>query len=116
MAGIHGTTVTLFEQVQTGTDGFGAPIYTETPVQVEDVLIGEPSTDEITTSTAMYGKKIVCMLGIPKGDTHDWIDKKVQWTSCGQTFTVQTFGFPITGIEANIPLRWHMKMRCEAYG
>jgi hypothetical protein len=116
MAGIHGTTVTLFEQKQTGVDAFGAPIYTETPIQVRDVLIGEPTVDEITTSTAMYGKKIVCMLGIPKGDKHNWVNKKVSWTSCGQTFTVQTFGFPITGIEANIPLRWHMKVRCEAYG
>lgn len=117
MAGIQGRTVTLFEQIQTGTDDFGAPIYTEKPVQVKDVLIGEPSTDEITTSTAMYGKRMVCMLGIPKGDRHDWINKKVEWTDAyGHTFTVQTFGFPITGIEANIPLRWHMKVRCEAYG
>lgn len=116
MAGIQGTTVTLYKQTQTGTDDFGMPVYAETPVQVKDVLIGEPTVDEINTSTAMYGKKLVCMLGIPKGDTNDWTDKKVSWTSCGRTVTVQTFGFPITGIEANIPLRWHMKVRCEAYG
>lgn len=115
--GIHGTAVTLFETTQTGTDEFGAPIYEETPVTVEDVLISEPSSDDIATSTSMYGKVISCVLGIPKGDMHDWTDKKVSWTDAyGQTFTMKTFGFPVTGIEDNIPLRWHKKVRCEAYG
>lgn len=91
----------------------------EVPVEVDNVLVGEPSTDDITTSTQMFGKTIQYMLGIPKGDTHDWVNKKVSWTdSYGIEHTVMTFGFPITGIEANIPaqLPWHMKVRCEAYG
>lgn len=114
---LHGVTVTLYEKTQTGTDDFGMPIYSEIPVEVDDVLIGEPSTDDITTSTSMYGKVISNMIAIPKGDTHNWTDSKVEWTDAyGQTFTVKTFGFPITGIEANIPLRWHKKVRCEAYG
>ena len=114
---LHGVTVTLYEKTQTGTDGFGKPIYSETPVEVDDVLIGEPSTDDITTSTSMDGKEISYMLAIPKGDTHNWTDSKVEWTDAyGKTFTAKTFGFPITGIEANIPLRWHKKVRCEAYG
>lgn len=119
MARIKGITVILYEQTITGYDDFGAPIYEETPESVDNVLVGEPSTDDITTSTQLYGKKIEYMLGIPKGDTHDWTNKKVEWTdSYGITHTVMTFGFPITGIEANIPaqLPWHMKVRCEAYG
>lgn len=112
-----GTTMTLYEQTQTGTDAFGAPIYTETAETVENVLIGEPTSDDIITSTSLYGKQIRCMLGIPKGDTHDWQDKKVEWTDAyGNTHTLKTFGFPITGIEANIPTPWHMKVRCEEYG
>ena len=113
---IKGMTVTLYEQTQTGLDPFGVPVYTETPVQVENVLVGEPSTDDITTSTQLYGKVIRYMLGIPKGDTHDWTDKKVEWTDSYGTHTVKTFGFPITGVEANVPGPWHMKVRCEAYG
>ncbi len=114
---IKGTTVLLYEQTKTGEDPFGAPIYTEKAVSVPDVLIGEPSTDDITTSTQLYGKTIRFMLGIPKGDKHDWRDKKVAWMDAyGIRHTVKTFGFPITGIEANIPLRWHMKVRCEEYG
>lgn len=119
MARLQGTTVILYDEVQTGTDPFGAPIIEEVPIQIDNVLVGEPSTDDITTSTQMFGKVISYMLGIPKGDTHDWVNKKVSWTDAyGNTHTVKTFGFPITGIEANLPkqIPWHKKVRCEAYG
>lgn len=119
MARLSGISVILYEQTQVGTDSFGAPIYEDDPVEVENVLVAEPTTDDITSSTQLYGKTIRYMLGIPKGDTHDWKDKKVSWTDAdGNTQTVMTFGFPITGIEENIPpqLPWHMKVRCEAYG
>lgn len=113
---MRGTTVTLFETTQTGVDAFGVPQYAETPTDVADVLVGEPSTDDIATSTALYQKTIKYMLGIPKGDTHDWKDKKVSWTDAyGNTHVCRTFGIPITGVEANIPTRWHMKVRCEDY-
>ena len=118
MAIISGTTVTLIEATITGYDTFGAPIVGENPVEVDNVLIGQPETDEITTSVSLYGKQIIYMLGIPKGDTHNWVDKKVEWTDAyGIKHTFKTFGFPITGIEANLPkqMPWHMKVRCEAY-
>lgn len=121
-----GTTVTLYKQVpvyvdqqetQIQTDEFGVPVFTEVPITVEDVIVGEPTTEDITISTEMYQKTIRYMLGIPKGDTNDWMDKKVSWTDAyGVTHICKTFGFPITGIEANIPTRWHMKVRCEDYG
>jgi hypothetical protein len=114
---MYGTTVTLYEQVQAGADPFGAPIITEVPVTVENVLIGQPTADDVITSTSLYGKQIRAMLGIPKGDTHDWQDKVVEWTDAyGRIHKLKTFGFPITGIEANIPTPWHMKVRCEEYG
>ena len=119
MARLKGTTVILYKQVLIGYDDFGAPIYEEVPVQVDNVLVGEPSTDDITTSTSLFGKTIQYMLAIPKGDTNDWTNKKVSWTDAyGVVHTVKTFGFPITGIEAHLPpqIPWHMKVRCEAYG
>lgn len=113
---MKGLTVTIFNKVQTGTDPFGAPVVTEEAVSVDDVLVGEPSTDDITGAAQLYGKTIRYMLGIPKGDTHDWKDKKVSWIDAyGNQIVCRTFGMPITGIEANIPGRWHMKVRCEAY-
>lgn len=118
MARIKGITVTLYEESIVGYDSLNTPVYEEHPVEVENVLIGEPSTDDITTSTSLYGKKISYMLGIPKGDSHNWENKKVEWTDAyGKLHQCQTFGVPITGIEANLPTQipWHMKVRCEAY-
>ena len=112
---MKGTTVMLYETVDNGRDPFGAKEYVTKPTPVDDVLIGQPTTDDITTSTQMYGKVIRYMLGIPKGDTHDWMDKVVEWSDSYGVHRVKTFGFPVTGVEANIPTKWHMKVRCEAY-
>lgn len=109
---ITGTTVILYEKVQTGVDGFNHPIYTETPITVDNVLIGEPSSDDIADSVNLYGKKIVYMLGIPKGDSHNWEDSAVEFF--GERY--KTFGYTIQGIESNIPLSWHKKIRVERYG
>lgn len=118
MARIRGITVKLYEETVTGYNPFGEPIIDEDPTIVENVLISEPSTDDIATSTNLYGKTISAMLAIPKGDTHNWKDKKVEWTDAyGITHTYMTFGDLITGIEGNIPpaIPWHMKVRVEAY-
>jgi hypothetical protein len=109
---MKGTTIQLVVNTQSGTDPFGAPIYTEELVDVPDVLVGSPTTDDITDSLNLYGKKIEYMLGIPKGDTHNWTDAEVIiW---GNRY--RTFGYPITGEQANIPLRWGQNVRVERYG
>ena len=122
---MRGITITLYETApaidpvteKPAVDAFGVPVLTESAVNVDDVLVGEPTTEDIATSTALYQKQIRFMLGIPKGDTHDWMDKKVSWADAyGRTIVCRTFGYPITGVEANIPTRWHMKVRCEDYG
>lgn len=108
---MKGTTIQIAVQTQTDTDPFGAPIYTTTWEDVPDVLVGNPTTDDITDSINLYGKRIEYMLGIPKGDTHDWVDADLKiW---GQPY--KTFGFPITGEQANIPLRWGQNVRVERY-
>lgn len=112
---MRGLTVTLYTRTRTGTDAFGAPIYRETPETVKNVLVGEPSTDDIKTATDLYGKKITYMLGIPKGDMHDWKEARVEWTDAyGAIHRARTFGIPITGVEELVPGPWHMKVRCEA--
>lgn len=115
---LHGLTVTLFERTKTGeVDAFGAAIYTETPVEVKNVLIGEPSPEEALSATRLYGKRSRFVLGIPKGDTHNWEDAKVTWVDgYGRTITVQTFGFMVTGVEALIPTPWHGKVMAAEYG
>lgn len=65
---------------------------------VGNVLIGEPSAD---------GRSYT--LGIPKGDQNIWSDRKLSFF--GRTF--RTIGLPVQGIEANIPLCWHKKVKAE---
>lgn len=109
---IKGTTIQLVVDNIVDYDPFGAPIVEEIIEDVEDVLVGQPSTTDITNATEMYGKKIVYTLGIPKGDKHNWINAIVYiW---GQKY--QTFGFPMTGIQENIPLRWGQNVMVERYG
>nr|DAG69097.1 MAG TPA: Minor capsid protein [Caudoviricetes sp.] len=108
---IKGITVILCEQTQTGIDAFNRPIYTETEVEVENVLVAPSSTDDITTSIDLAGKKAVYTLAIPKGDEHEWENKKIKFF--GHTW--KSFGFTIQGIEENIPLSWNKKVMVERY-
>lgn len=109
---MQGITITLYNRTQTGTDEFNAPIYTETAEQIENVLIGEPSTDDITDTLTLYGKRLAYTLGIPKGDTHTWTDRTVEFF--GEKF--RTIGEPTMGIEHLIPLSWNKKVKVERYG
>lgn len=108
---IQGITVKLLQQTQTGTDPFGAPIYTEKEVSVDNVLVAPSSVDDINTALDMWGKKAVYTLGLPKGDTHTWQDQKVKFF--GATWRV--IGLPMQGIEANVPTKWHVKWLVERY-
>lgn len=112
---LKGRTITLFEKVKIGTDAFNRDIFEEVGTQVDNVLWNFSNSDDITTSTDLFGKKAVITLCIPKGDTHNWKDAKVIVTSSTDTYTLRTFGFPIEGIEELIPLQWNKKVLCEMY-
>lgn len=92
-------------------DAFNNPVYVDSVATVKNVLVGQPTTDEVTQSVDLYGKKIEYMLGIPKGDAHNWEDTEVEFF--GNTY--RTFGSTIQGIEANIPTPWHKKVRVCKY-
>ncbi len=108
---IEGMTVTLWNKTQTGSNGFGEPIYTWTSKDVEDVLVSSPSAQEVTDTLNLTGRKIEYVLGIPKGNEDEWENQIVEFF--GHKFL--TFGIPEQGIESNIPLRWHKKVKCERY-
>jgi len=108
---IHGIDVILYTTTQTSTDPFGQPVYTETAVTVHNVLVGEPAADDVISEMQMSGKRIQFTLGIPKGDGHDWKDKKVSFF--GRTF--KTFGDVTEGIEDMVPLEWNKKIKVESY-
>lgn len=109
---MRGMTIELGVKTETGVDPFGAPVYETTYIEVEDVLVGQPSGDDLTTTLELTGKRIAYVLGIPKGDDHIWTDTTVRFF--GKTF--KTIGYPETGIQENIPLRWGQNVKVEAYG
>jgi hypothetical protein len=111
MPGIKGITVTLYKETEGEPDAFGRPTYTEEAISVDNVLVAPASTSETLDTVNLTGKKAVYTLGIPKGDSHDWKDKKVEFF--GETF--RTFGEPLKGIDDMIPLEWNMKIQVERY-
>ena len=108
---IRGMTITLWKKSQTSTDSFNEPVYEWTSEAVADVLVASPAAEEVTDELNSSGKRIEYLLGIPKGDAHDWEDQIVEFF--GHKF--KTFGIPEQGIEANVPTRWHKKVKCERY-
>lgn len=108
---MKGITVTLYNKVKTGTDPAGAPIYEDIQENVENVLVAPTSSEDMVTEMDLYGKHSVYTLAIPKGDAHDWRNKKVEFF--GKTF--RTFDDPVKGIDHLIPLSWNTKVKVEHY-
>lgn len=105
-------TVMLHVKTKIGVDGMNNPIYDDATVEVSGVLIGQPTTEEVTSSIALYGKRLSFVLALPKGDTHDWSDTEVEFW--GRKF--RTYGDVIEGIEENVPTPWHRKVMVERFG
>lgn len=108
---LQGITITLYNRVQTGTDAFNRPIYEDVQTTVDNVLIGEPNTEDIVNEMNLSGKRLAYTLAIPKGDNHEWKDAVVEFF--GERF--RTFGAPTQGIEDMIPLQWNKKVKVERY-
>ena len=112
MAGhIRGITVQLYTRTQTGTDAFNHPVYTETIEDVENVLVAPATSEEVTQTLDLTGKRVVYNLAIPKGDTHDWEGCKVSFF--GKDWRV--INFEAGGIESLIPLDWNSKVQVSRY-
>lgn len=112
---MRGITIKLVVKEQIGTDELNRPIYKDTEVDVDNVLVGEPSADEIANAMSLYGKMAKYTLAIPKGDTNVWEDTEVILPSPFEG-KYKTIGYPTAGIEANIPLLWNKKVTVERYG
>lgn len=108
---IKGVTVILYEKTESGKDAFNQPVFTEKPTEVKNVLIGEPSSNDVIDTFNLTGKRLAYTLAAPKGDAHEWTNCKVEFF--GEKFRV--IGNPTQGIEANIPLKWNKKIKVERY-
>ena len=112
MARIRGITVVLYDLIQTGKDPLNKPIYTEEPVQVDNVLVTPVNSTEQLETFSLTGRKAVYQLGIPKGDTHNWsAGMRVSFFNADW----RIIGIPTEGIEAMIPLDWNKKVQVERY-
>lgn len=111
---IKGETVTLqVNTASTEVDDFGQPIFTESTVNVDNVLIGEPSSEDITSEIALSGKRIAYTLAIPSEDTNNWENTLV--TIRGRVY--RTIGIPTEYTDGNMPswFPWNKKIKVEAY-
>ena len=108
---LKGITIQLFARGEI-TDPFGAPEIADGQwVDVDNVLYGEPSTEDVTNTLNLYGKRVAYVLAIPKGDTHKWTDTLVRLPDG----VYRTIGFPTHGIDELMPLAWNMKVKVERY-
>ena len=109
---MRGITVTLYDRTQTGTDALNHPIYSETAVTIDNVLVAPSASLEVLDQTSLNGRKGEYVMAIPKGDTHEWISgKKVSFF--GKDWRI--IEMPEEGIEWLIPLAWNKKVRVERY-
>lgn len=107
-----GITVTLHEQAQTGVDPLNHPIYEETEIAVDNVLVAPVGDTEILEIYNITGRRAEYQLGIPKGDTHEWkAGSKVSFFGADW----RIIGLPTEGIDKLIPLSWNKKVRVERY-
>lgn len=103
MSKIKGITVTLINKVKNGVDDFGHPTYTEKRTNVNDVLVMPLTSTEIIDALNLTGKKAVYNIAVPKGDGNVWKDQQVEFF--GHVWKI--VGFPKSGIEENMPLKWN---------
>lgn len=109
---MKGITITLYNRTKTSTDALNHPIYTETAVSVDNVLVAPLSSEEVTEIYNLTGRRAEYQLAIPKGDANDWTaGKKVSFF--GNTWRI--IAIPEEGIEKLIPLSWNKKVRVERY-
>lgn len=106
---MRGIAVTLYQKTQTGLDPANVPIYSETPVVVDNVLVAPETTLQLTSEVDLRGGEADYILAIPKGDTHSWEDARIDFF--GQSF--RSFGVPTQGIDDLIPLDWNLKVKVK---
>lgn len=108
---IKGIPVVLYEHVQTGIDEFNRAIMQEVATTIENVLVTPANSTDVIDTTNLSEDKTVYNLCIPKGDSHNWRNAKVEffgskWRTVGDSYEY---------IESLVPLDWNRKVTVERY-
>lgn len=110
---IKGIQITLYETAVTGQDSFNRDIEEETAVTIDNVVVGQPSSEDVISEINVSGKHIAYTLAIPAGDEHDWTNKTVEFY--GRKW--RTIGIPTQYMAGfmgkNFP--WNKQVKVEAY-
>lgn len=108
---IQGIDVYLHTTKEVGVDDFDQPIYEEVIETVSNVLINQPTSEEAVDNLNLTGRRVSYVLCIPKGDVHDWEDKKVEFF--GEVY--RTIGHVTQFIENLVPGQWNKRIMVERY-
>ena len=109
MAMLKGITVTLISKEFSGKDPFGAPIFEDKEIVVNNVLISPTSAEDVINQLTITGKRAIYTLAIPKGAEYVWEDHEVHFF--GETWLV--FGIPLQGMEELISSACNKKVMVE---
>ena len=106
-----GMTLDFKKRVQSGTDGFNNPVYSEETISIADCLIA-PATEPVdrVESAALDRNATVVRIHLPKSDDRDVSNSDLTYD--GETFRV--IGRPVKFMDANTPTRWNRYMRAES--
>jgi len=99
---IKSESVVLRERTVTGKDDFGQETATFTDVTVNNVIVGSPSSEDVLSEIELTGKHIAYTLGIPKSDSHSWVNTTVVI----RNKTYRTIGIPTEIPEGSMPTWW----------
>jgi hypothetical protein len=110
---IKGIPITLYDTTVTGQDDFGADIVEETEIIIDNVIVGQPSSDDIVSEMSVSGKRIAYNLCIPANDAHEWENKTVGFY--GRKWRV--IGIPTQFIDGFMgkDFPWNKQVRVEKY-
>lgn len=106
--------ITLYKKTSSGKDPFNRETYTETPVTVENIVIGQPTSDDILNEVNLSGKTIAYVLSIPEGDSNDWENVVVEFY--GRKW--RTVGIPVEYTDGFFPggmMPWNKKIMVESF-
>jgi len=110
---IKGIPITLYTETVTGYDDFNREIVETQAVEIPNVVIGQPSSEDITSEVNLSGKKAVYNLAIPADDTHDWKNKVVEFY--GKKW--RTIGVPTQFMDGYMgeSWPWNKQIKVEEY-
>lgn len=108
---IKGIPVILYNKIQNGVDAFNHPVFVESPEVVSNVLVTPINSMALPQENNLSGARIEYELCIPKGDTHEWENRIVEFF--GSKW--RTVGIYSQWIDEMVPLDWNKKIRVERY-